>query len=76
MLSQCWWWGTTQARATKSGGIPQSLISPVLLGQSTIQERFKEVRMVAEGWCRRSFTQWYQVLGCSKGTPLDRKSVV
>ncbi|XP_039575416.1 double-strand-break repair protein rad21-like protein 1 isoform X5 [Passer montanus] len=42
MLSQCWWWGTTQARAMQSGGIPQSLISPVLLGRSTIQGGFKE----------------------------------
>lgn len=50
MLSQCWWWGATQARAMQSVGVPQSLISLVLLGWSTIQEGFKEVRMVAEGW--------------------------
>lgn len=60
MLSQCWWWGTTQARAMQSGGVPHSLISPVLLGQSTNQEGFKEVRMVTEGWRRRSFIQWYR----------------
>ncbi|XP_068063869.1 double-strand-break repair protein rad21-like protein 1 isoform X4 [Anomalospiza imberbis] len=51
----------------QSGGIPQSLISLVLLGQSTIQERFKEVRMAAEGWCRRSFTQWYQFWSAARG---------
>lgn len=53
----------------QSGGVSQSLIIPVLLGRSSIQGRFKEVRMVAEGWRRQSLTQWCRVLGCSKGTP-------
>uniref|UniRef100_A0A8U7NKD3 RAD21 cohesin complex component like 1 n=1 Tax=Corvus moneduloides TaxID=1196302 RepID=A0A8U7NKD3_CORMO len=67
MLSQCWWWGTTQARTMQSGGVSQSLVIPVLLGRSTIQGGFKEVEMVAEGWRRQSLTQWCRCWGAAKG---------